>query len=195
MFNSLWPHRLPCFPESSTSGFPVLHHLPEFAQTHVHWVSDAIQPFHLLSSRFSSCPQSFPASESCPVSLLLAPGGQSIGASALASVLPVKIQGWFLFVCICLLYVLHVSEIMQYLSVFVCLISLFIISFRFTHVITCGRISFFLMLTNILLYVYTTLSFSVYPWMDIKFVSIAWLSWIMLQWTWECIRDPYSALR
>ena len=28
----------------STSGFPVLHHLQEFAQTHVHWVSDNIQP-------------------------------------------------------------------------------------------------------------------------------------------------------
>ena len=31
-------------------GFPVLHYLPEFAQTHVHWVSDAIQPSHPLSS-------------------------------------------------------------------------------------------------------------------------------------------------
>ena len=30
-------------------GFPVLHHLPDFAQTHVHWVSDAIQPSHPLS--------------------------------------------------------------------------------------------------------------------------------------------------
>ena len=34
----------------STPGFPVLHHLPELAQTHVHWVSDAIQPSHPLSS-------------------------------------------------------------------------------------------------------------------------------------------------
>ena len=42
-------------------GFHVLHHLLEFAQTHVHCVSDAIQPSHPLSS-FSSCPQSFPAS-------------------------------------------------------------------------------------------------------------------------------------
>ena len=33
----------------STPGFPVLHYLPEFAQTHVHWVSDAIQPSHPLS--------------------------------------------------------------------------------------------------------------------------------------------------
>ena len=31
-------------------GFPVFHYLPEFAQTHVHWVSDAIQPSHPLSS-------------------------------------------------------------------------------------------------------------------------------------------------
>ena len=30
-------------------GFPVLHHLLEFAQTHVHWVDDAIQPSHPLS--------------------------------------------------------------------------------------------------------------------------------------------------
>ena len=36
--------------DCSTAGFPVLHHLPEFAQTHVHWVSDAIQWSHLLSS-------------------------------------------------------------------------------------------------------------------------------------------------
>ena len=35
--------------DCSTPGFPVLHYLPEFAQTPVHWVSDAIQPFHPLS--------------------------------------------------------------------------------------------------------------------------------------------------
>jgi len=34
----------------STPGFPVHHQLPELAQTHVHWVSDAIQPSHPLSS-------------------------------------------------------------------------------------------------------------------------------------------------
>ena len=34
----------------STLGFPVLHYLQEFAQTHVYWVSDAIQPSHPLSS-------------------------------------------------------------------------------------------------------------------------------------------------
>ena len=44
---------------------------------------------------FSSCPQSLPASGSFPVSQLFAWGGQSTGASALASFLPKKSQGWF----------------------------------------------------------------------------------------------------
>ena len=44
---------------------------------------------------FSSCPQSFPASRSFPLSWIFASGGQNIGASASASVLPMNIQGWF----------------------------------------------------------------------------------------------------
>ena len=36
----------------SMPGFPILHCLPEFAQTHVHWVSDTIQPFHSLLPSF-----------------------------------------------------------------------------------------------------------------------------------------------
>ena len=44
---------------------------------------------------FSYCPQSFPASGSFPVSWLFTSAGQSIGASASASVLPMNIQGWF----------------------------------------------------------------------------------------------------
>ena len=46
----------PCNPmEYSTTGFPVLHYLLEFDQTHVHWVGDAIQPSHSLlpSSTFA----------------------------------------------------------------------------------------------------------------------------------------------
>ena len=35
--------------DCSTPGFPILHYLPELAQTHVHWVDDAIQPSYLLS--------------------------------------------------------------------------------------------------------------------------------------------------
>ena len=44
---------------------------------------------------FSSCPKSFPASESFPVSWLFASSGQSTGASASTSGLPIDIQGWF----------------------------------------------------------------------------------------------------
>ena len=44
---------------------------------------------------FSFCLQSFPASGSFPMGQLFASGGQSVGASASASVLPVNIQGWF----------------------------------------------------------------------------------------------------
>jgi len=40
-----------CAPmDYSMPGFPVLHHLPEFAQTHVHWVDDTIQLSHPLSA-------------------------------------------------------------------------------------------------------------------------------------------------
>ena len=44
---------------------------------------------------FSSCPQSFPASGSFPMSQFFTSGGQSIGVSALTSVLPMNIQDWF----------------------------------------------------------------------------------------------------
>ena len=148
----------------STPGLPVHHQLPEFTQTHVHWVSDAIQPSHLLSSpsppatnpsqhqslfqwvntshevakvlefqlqhhslqrnprllrlyldlrarraliichilifyyskrTVPSCLQSSPASGSFLMSHFFASGGQSIGASTSASVLPMNIQDWF----------------------------------------------------------------------------------------------------
>ena len=79
----------------SPPGLPVLHQLSEFAQTHVRCVSDAIQPSHPLSSPSPKSLQSFPASGSFPVSQLFSPGGQSIGASASASVLSMHIQGWF----------------------------------------------------------------------------------------------------
>ena len=75
--------RLPC---------PLLS-LSEFAQTHVHWVSDAIQASHPVAP-FCFCPQSFPASGSFPIGQLFASGGQSIGASASVSVLPMNIQDW-----------------------------------------------------------------------------------------------------
>ena len=49
MSDSLPPHELRR-PHESLPGLPVHHQLPEFTQTHVHWVSDAIQPSHPLSS-------------------------------------------------------------------------------------------------------------------------------------------------
>jgi len=63
----------------------------ELAQTHVHREGDAIQPPNLCIP-FSFCLQSFPASWSFPMSQFFASGGQSIGASTLASVLPMNIQ-------------------------------------------------------------------------------------------------------
>ena len=85
----------PCDPMNpSTPGLPVHHQLPEFTQTHVHWVNDAIQP---------SCPLSSPSpalSLSQHQGLFQLVGSSQqvtkvIGASATASVLPMNIQGWF----------------------------------------------------------------------------------------------------
>ena len=78
----------------STAGLPVHHQLLEFVQAHVHWVGDAIQPFHPVIP-FSSCLQSFPESQSFPMSQFFASGGQSIRVSASASVLLMNIQDWF----------------------------------------------------------------------------------------------------
>ena len=77
----------------SMPRFPVLHYLPEFAQTHVHWDCDAIQPSHPLSS---PSPPVFNLSQhqSLPVSWVFISSGQGIGASASASVLPMNIQDW-----------------------------------------------------------------------------------------------------
>ena len=93
----------------SMPGFLALHYLLELAQTHVHWVGDAIQPSHLLSS------SSLPALNLSQnrglfqwVSYLQS-GGQSIGASASASVLPMNIQGWFPLVSIGLISLLAVK--------------------------------------------------------------------------------------
>ena len=91
LFSRVWL----CDPMNcSTPGLPVHHHLPELAQTQVHWISDVIQPSHPVIL-FSSRLQSFPASGSFPMSQLFTSGGQSIGVSASTSVLPMNIQDWF----------------------------------------------------------------------------------------------------
>ena len=87
-FLTLWPHelqhtRLPC---------PSLS--PKVC-SNTHWITDFC--LTILSSvvPFSSCPQSFPASRSFPMSQFFTSGGQITEAPPSASVLPMNIQGWF----------------------------------------------------------------------------------------------------
>ena len=80
--------------DRSTPDLPVHHQLVEFTQTHVHRVSNAIQPPYPLLCPISSCLPSFPASGSFPMSQFFASGGQSIGVSASTSVLSMNTQDW-----------------------------------------------------------------------------------------------------
>ena len=76
--------------DCSTPGFPVHHKLPEFTQTYIHWVGDAIQPSHPLSP---PSPPAFSLSQHqgiFPMSQFFTSGGQTIGVSASASVLPMN---------------------------------------------------------------------------------------------------------
>ena len=86
-------HPTLCDPmDCNTAGLPVLPYFPEFTQTHVHWVSDAIQPSRSLLSP-SSLALNLSQHQSLFKCRLFTSGGQSIGALALASVLPMNIQG------------------------------------------------------------------------------------------------------
>ena len=85
----------PCNPMNrSMPGLPVHHQLPEFTQTHVHQVSDAIQPSHPL---LSPSPPTFNLSQHQGLFQWVdsASGGQTIGATASASVLTMNNQDWF----------------------------------------------------------------------------------------------------
>ena len=89
MSNSLWPHglqhtRIPCpslFPWVCSNSCPLSQ-----------WCHPAISSSVIP---FSSCPQSFPALGSFLMSQFFASGGQSIGVSASALVIPVNTEGWF----------------------------------------------------------------------------------------------------
>ena len=88
MSDSLWPHesqhaRPPC-PSPTPGVYP--NPCPSSR-----WYHPAISSSVIL---FSSCPQSLPALGSFPMSQLFAWGGQSIGVSASASVLPMNTQDW-----------------------------------------------------------------------------------------------------
>ena len=80
----LWPHELQLTRPPCPSRTPRVH------PNHVHWVSDAIQPSHPLSS---PCPPAFNLCQHqgfFPMSQFFASGGQSIVVSALISVLPMN---------------------------------------------------------------------------------------------------------
>ena len=86
--NSLWPHglqhaRLPC---PSPTPRPCSNSCP-LSQWRCPTISSSVVPF-------SSCLQSFPASGSFPMSQFFSSGGQSIGVSVSASVLPMNTQDW-----------------------------------------------------------------------------------------------------
>ena len=79
----------------SISDLPVLHSLPELDPSSCplnHWCYLTISSSATL---FSFCLQSFPASGSSTLRQLFVSGGQNIGASASALVLPMNSQGWF----------------------------------------------------------------------------------------------------
>ena len=89
--HTLQPHRL------QYARLPRPHQLPEFTQTHVHWVGDAIQPTHPV---LSSSPPTFNLSQHqslfqwFTLEKFFTSGGHSIGVSASASALPMNIQDW-----------------------------------------------------------------------------------------------------
>ena len=86
--NSLRPHELQHARPPCPSPTPGIHSNSHPSSRWYHpTISSSVVPF-------SSCPQSLPASESFPMSQLFTWGGQSIGVSTLASVLPKNTQDW-----------------------------------------------------------------------------------------------------
>ena len=80
--------------DCSMPGLSVHHYLPEFAQTHVHWVSDAIQPSHPLSP-LAPLMLSFPSIRVFSSDSALHIRWRNYWNWASASVLPMNIQDWF----------------------------------------------------------------------------------------------------
>ena len=88
VYDSLWPHELQEARPPCPSSSPGVHSNSRPSSRWCHpAISSSVVPF-------SSCPQSLPTSESFPRSQLFTWGGQSIGVSALASVLPKNTQDW-----------------------------------------------------------------------------------------------------
>ena len=90
MFNSMWPHGL------QHARLLWLSLSPWMSLFKLISIESVIHPTILSSvAPFSSCPQSLPVSGSFRMNRLFASGGQSIGASASISILPMIIQSWF----------------------------------------------------------------------------------------------------
>ena len=100
VFNCCWVTKLwqtLCNPmDFSMPVFPVLHYIPECVQINVRWVNNTIQTSYLSSSPSPPALNIFQNQSFFPMSQLFTSGGQSIGASASASVPPINIQGYFL---------------------------------------------------------------------------------------------------
>ena len=82
--------------DCSRSGSPVLHHLPEFAQTHVHWVCDAIQPFYPL---LPSSPPALNLSQHQALFQWVGSLNQVAKASASASELEAEVWSFSFSIC------------------------------------------------------------------------------------------------
>ena len=81
----------------STPGFPVHHKLVELLR--LMYIVLLMPPNHLILCCFLFLPSIFPSIRSLPLSQFFASGGQSIGVSVSASVLPMNVQDWFPFGC------------------------------------------------------------------------------------------------
>ena len=91
-FSRVWLSVTPWTAASQASMSFTISHSCSDSCPQSQWCHPTISSF---VTPFSSCPQSFPASRSFPVSRGFTSGGQSIGTSALASVLPMNSKGWF----------------------------------------------------------------------------------------------------
>ena len=124
----------------STPGLPVHHQLLEFTQTHVHRVSDAIQPSHPLSS--PSLPAPNPSQHQGLLLFIRAPEFTHPSKLKLRSLWPTCPHFPHSILWVQLFYILHIIEIIQCLSFCAWFISLNIMFPRFIHVVTNGKISF-----------------------------------------------------
>ena len=84
--------------DCSRPGLPVHHQLPELSQTHVHWVSDAIQPSHPLSSP-SSLPSIFPSIRVFSNESILRTSQPKYWSFSFSISLSMKIRDWFPLEC------------------------------------------------------------------------------------------------